>query len=96
MDKKCNGCKLGFMDGEKWRCRIYKCIKQPEKKIHELVREDCIYEDCKYRGSFAHEPACMYMLYTGKPRGCKISECTRYKKGKGIVTSCFDGFHYDI
>ena len=62
----------------------------------ETVSEHCKYRDCKYRGrlSFVDE-ACFFMYYTGEPRGCAISECTRYKPGKINWIMSLDGIRYD-
>lgn len=62
----------------------------------ETVRDDCKHEDCKWRGWFDHQPACLYMMITGRPRDCKISECEKYKPGKVGVRSNIGGFWYDI
>ena len=62
--------------------------------MNETVKQDCIYKDCKYRGSFDYQPCCIYMLVTGEPRGCKISECNKYKAGKVTVVSHMSGMHY--
>lgn len=47
----------------------------------ETVREHCKHVDCVYRGRFNFEPACEYILLEGKPRGCSISKCNKYKIG---------------
>lgn len=36
------------------------------------------------------------MMITGKPRGCKISECNKYETGKLKVVSYMEGFWYEI
>lgn len=36
------------------------------------------------------------MMITGKPRGCKISECNKYEAGKLKVVSYMEGFWYEI
>lgn len=62
----------------------------------ETVNDDCKHVDCKWRGRFDSAPACMYMMITGKRRGCKISECDKYEPGKVKISSNIGGFWYDI
>lgn len=50
----------------------------------ETVEEHCKHEDCIYRqhiGRSFQTPVCMYAATEHQSRGCKISECTRYKAG---------------
>ena len=51
---------------------------------HELVDTDCKHADCVYRNSIRgeHISFCGYILEEGHSRGCKISECDKYKSGK--------------
>lgn len=62
----------------------------------ETVKEHCKHKDCKWRGRFDFQPACLYMMITGKRRGCRISECDKYEPGKVKVTRNIGGFFYDI
>lgn len=50
----------------------------------ETVKEHCKHPNCVYRQKLRDcgEPCCMYAAMENEPRGCKISECTRYKDGK--------------
>lgn len=50
----------------------------------------CRHPDCHYRSAKNTVPTCDYILRTGMPRGCKVSECDKYKprgkeKNKSIV-----------
>ena len=38
--------------------------------------------DCKYRGRMSRTPCCDYILIKKEPRGCDITECDKYEKGK--------------
>ena len=62
----------------------------------ETVKKDCKHVDCKWRGRFDSQPVCMYMMITGKPRVCKISECDKYDSGKLRVVSKKGGVWYDV
>ena len=49
--------------------------------------EHCKHDDCVYRGYIyldGQEPVCQYALVECKARGCKISECDKYRAGKKI------------
>lgn len=52
----------------------------------EECRTHCKHKDCIYRGQIdaGHTPVCLYAMYEGRARGCKISECDKYKAGKKI------------
>lgn len=65
------------------------------KEAMETVKRDCTRLDCKYRGHFDSQPCCVFMIVTGKPRGCSISECARYSPGKLKMASYAEGFRYD-
>ena len=50
----------------------------------------CKHPDCYYHSAKNTVPTCGYILRTGVPRGCKVSECDKYKprgkeKNKSIV-----------
>lgn len=65
-------------------------IKQKEKSAQPETMECCRHPDCYYRSAKNTFPTCDYLLRTGMPRGCKISECDKYKprgkeKNKSIV-----------
>lgn len=48
----------------------------------EEVKKHCKHKDCVYRVRFAYGiECCAYMLATGKPRGCSISECDKCRPG---------------
>lgn len=64
-------------------------IKQKEKSAQPETMACCRHPDCFYHGTKNTTPTCDYLLHTGTPRGCKISECDKYrpegKKNKSIV-----------
>lgn len=65
-------------------------IKQKEKSAQPETMACCRHPDCHYRSAKNTVPTCDYLLRTGMPRGCKISECDKYKprgkeKNKSIV-----------
>lgn len=57
----------------------------------ETVAEHCIRMDCVYRMIFDRKntPFCAYILIEKQPRGCSISQCTRYRTGikRAVMTS---------
>lgn len=52
----------------------------------ETVRDHCKHSDCMYRSSIdaGQIPICYYAVLANECRGCKISECDKYKSGKPI------------
>lgn len=52
----------------------------------ETVAKHCKHEDCVYRGKLHawNTPICQYALVEHQCRGCKISECDKYKRGEKI------------
>ncbi len=62
----------------------------------ETVREHCLHTDCKYRTRFDSQPSCGFMIITGRPRGCSISECNRYEPGKVETVSKLEGMRYVV
>lgn len=49
----------------------------------ELCTEKC--EGCIYGSTvYARTTACLYSIIEGKARGCKISECDKFKRGEKI------------
>ena len=54
-------------------------IKQKEKSTQPETMACCKHPDCFYHGTKNTTPTCDYLLHTGTPRGCKISECDKYK-----------------
>jgi hypothetical protein len=52
-----------------------------EKKEEPTVASTCP-KDCKYRGLMSGTPCCDYILIKKEPRGCDITECDKYEKGK--------------
>lgn len=56
-----------------------------EKEI-ESVERDCKHPDCIYRKALRGGliPFCGYALEEGQSRGCKISECDKYKAGRRV------------
>ena len=51
----------------------------------EVVSRDCKHRDCTYRSNNSNvgTVTCDYLINTGQERGCKISECDKYKPRKG-------------
>lgn len=48
----------------------------------ETVMEDCKHPDCAYRRMLnSYIECCDYIGATGRSRGCKISECNKYRPG---------------
>lgn len=67
----------------------------------ETVDEHCKHEDCCYRFLLTHGYRavhyCDYIGVEGKPRGCKISECDKYRKGRRRCKLWeFDKFEWSI
>lgn len=65
-------------------------IKQKEKSTQPETMACCKHPDCYYHSAKNTVPTCDYILRTGVPRGCKVSECDKYKprgkeKNKTIV-----------
>lgn len=62
------------------------------KEPIEEVKTHCIHKDCIYRGQIdaGWTPVCLYAMYEGKARGCKISECDKYTPGKKIKAKLRD------
>lgn len=67
---------------EKSRAWAEKRAKQIAKKetTIETVKE-CKHKNCAYRSKMSNKAieTCDYFLITNKPRGCKISECDKFK-----------------
>lgn len=61
----------------------------------ETIKSDCKHPDCKYRSRFDSQPACAYMLITGRPRGCSIAECNKYDPGRIRTVSTLEGVRYE-
>lgn len=58
-------------------------ITQKEKSTQPETMELCKHPDCYYHSAKNTLPTCDYILRTGIPRGCKASECDKYKpKGR--------------
>lgn len=51
-------------------------------QVIETVDEHCKHKDCIYRFRFDRCDFCNYIVVEGKPRGCSISECDKYVKGR--------------
>ena len=66
-----------------------RCGKK-EKSTQPETMACCKHPDCYYYSAKNTVPTCDYILRTGVPRGCKVSECDKYKprgkeKNKSIV-----------
>lgn len=63
----------------------------------ETVAEHCKHKDCMFRSLLSSTPYCAYLAVTKHPRGCSISECDKYQKGKAKRVSTLGGieFQYD-
>lgn len=54
--------------------------------MSETVSEHCKHKDCIYRIKIGtQDPICTYIEKEHRPRGCKISECDKYKAGSRRV-----------
>ena len=52
---------------------------------HETVAKDCTHTECIYRSRITgNTPVCLYAMFAGEPRRCKISECDKYKDGRKV------------
>ncbi len=61
-------------------------INGGDMKEIETVLDHCKHPDCVYRLWLdKNTPCCYYAAMENEIRGCKISECTRYKRGKKSV-----------
>lgn len=56
-------------------------MQEVEELVSELCPEDCIYRNYIDGGN---TPICYYAVIMCECRGCKISECDKYKPGKPI------------
>lgn len=54
-------------------------MKQKEKSAQPETMACCRHPDCHYRSAKNTVPTCDYILRTGMPRGCKVSDCDKYK-----------------
>ena len=56
-------------------------------EVVETVEEYCSQKDCIYRSPLTSYQVdyCNYIVVEGKPRGCSISTCDKYKAGKKKV-----------
>ena len=63
--------------------------------MSQTVKEHCKHKDCKFRITIDSQPACGYMMYTGKPREKEISECDKYQNGRIRFRSYMGGFGYE-
>jgi hypothetical protein len=63
----------------------------------ETVAKNCPHKDCMFRSQVSGVPYCAYIAITRHPRGCSISDCDKYKKGKTRRVSTLGGieFQYD-
>lgn len=56
-----------------------------EKEVIEQVSTHCTHPECIYRSRITgNTPVCLYAMLAGEPRGCKISECDKYKDGRKV------------
>ena len=63
----------------------------------ETVEEYCRHKDCVYRQSLDGViDFCNYCVMEEEPRGCKISECIRYRKNRKCVTMTTRGLWWEI
>lgn len=55
--------------------------------VIETVEEHCQHKDCLYRLILDSKrtPFCGYILIEERMRGCRISECDKYRRGKREV-----------
>lgn len=60
----------------------------------ELCSTQCKHPECVYRSTIdgGCTPICFYAVLAQEPRGCRISECDRYKDGRKIRPRMKDDF----
>lgn len=60
--------------------------KEVNTEAIETVLEHCRHPECVYRSQIegGNTPICFYAVLAGQSRGCKISECDKYKDGRKI------------
>lgn len=65
--------------------------------VIETVEKHCLHDDCVYRSTLLSYQIdyCDYITLEGKPRGCPISQCCRYKPGKRKVVMTTRGLWLD-
>lgn len=63
-----------------WAEKHAKELEERKKTAIETVK-DCKHKNCACRSKMSNRAieTCDYLLITKKPRGCKISECDKYK-----------------
>lgn len=91
--KTCRTCGRKFEGGPNSKycpeCKPFKPKKvtvipppaAPEYTEKAETIKDCKHKDCEYRrsGNDRMNPTCDYLIMTGQPRGCDISECDKYR-----------------
>ena len=60
----------------------------------ETVAKNCPHKDCMFRSKLTGGEYCAYMQITGRSRGCGISDCDKYEKGKPKVRSTLGALEY--
>lgn len=62
----------------------------------ETVEEHCSHKDCVYRCTLHSlgTDFCSYILAEGEPRGCDISACNKYRKGRRKVVMTRSGIWF--
>lgn len=65
-------------------------------EVIETVEECCGHPDCVYRLILDARgtPFCNYCVMEQELRGCRISECTRFRTGIRKVEMVKDGLYY--
>lgn len=60
--------------------------KQANPEIVETVLEHCRHPECIYRSQIdgGQTPICFYAVLAGELRGCRISDCDKYKDGRRV------------
>lgn len=69
--------------------------KEINTEVIETVEVHCKHKDCIYRGILSWTPYCNYIGIEKEPRGCKISQCDRYKPGKKIQPRMHKNYELD-
>lgn len=75
------------------------CGKKMANQMKEIqtCQEHCKHEDCIYRRTLGHDtPICFYAVIMRESRGCKISECDKYRRGTKKVKSTYEYIEWDI
>lgn len=71
--------KIERQEGQKRKAQPQKIKRFANKPVNECKRNDCKYHP---QDSNPNKGTCDYILLTGRPRGCPVKNCNKYKRGK--------------